>query len=160
MTNKYTIEYNKRSIFMKTALRIYFKVAIRYKESQFLDVKGGEQMITLTESAAKRVQEMLAEHNEPGLRLRIGVRGGGCSGLSYGMGFDDEVLEDDLQFEQHGVQIVVDPQSAPILDGVIIDFQENEMGGGFTIDNPNAISTCGCGSSFKTADNGGTPSEC
>lgn len=117
-------------------------------------------MITLTESAAKRVKEMLEEHNEPNLRLRVGVTGGGCSGLSYGMGFDDQVDEDDAKFEQHGVQILIDSESAPILEGVVIDFVENEMGGGFTIDNPNAISTCGCGSSFKTADNAGNPSEC
>ncbi|MFT8361884.1 MAG: iron-sulfur cluster assembly accessory protein [Sporolactobacillus sp.] len=115
--------------------------------------------LTLTEAANFRVKEML--NDEPGeeLFLRVGVGGGGCSGLSYGMGFDDKVLEGDHVFEQDGLKVVVDPNSAPLLDGVIIDFKQNLQGGGFTIDNPNAISTCGCGHSFKTADNAGEPAK-
>lgn len=118
-------------------------------------------MLIITDVAAGKIKEMLAEQEEgQKLYLRIGVKGGGCSGLSYGMGFDEEVNNEDLKIEQHGIDIVVDKESAPMLEGVQIDFKENMMGGGFTIDNPNAVATCGCGSSFKTKDNEGTPEEC
>jgi iron-sulfur cluster assembly protein len=76
------------------------------------------------------------------------------------MGFDHEVTADDIQFEQHGIQIIVDKESAPILQGTKIDYKQSMMGGGFTIDNPNAIASCGCGSSFRTAKEAGTPEEC
>lgn len=118
-------------------------------------------IVTLTESAANRVKEMMAEQNKEHAFLRIGVSGGGCTGLTYGMGFDEEVREDDEQFEAHGIKVVIDADSAPILKGTVIDYTQNMMGGGFTIDNPNAIATCGCGSSFRTATNTGTPtSDC
>ena len=116
-------------------------------------------MITITEAANSRIKEMMADQEGENLFLRLGVRGGGCSGLSYGMGFDQEKKEDDDQFETGGLTVVVDKDSAPLLDGVVIDFKQNLMGGGFTIDNPNAIVTCGCGQSFKTATNAGAPSK-
>ncbi|MCM3568145.1 iron-sulfur cluster assembly accessory protein [Neobacillus mesonae] len=103
---------------------------------------------------------MMKHNEEEGAFLRVGVQGGGCSGLSYGMGFEHEVKEDDLKSEQFGIQIIVDKESAPILNGTKIDYKESMMGGGFTIDNPNAIASCGCGSSFRTAVNAGTPEEC
>ena len=90
----------------------------------------------------------------------MAVKGGGCSGLSYGMGFVQDAEEEDVQFEQHGLQVVVNKEDAVILNGTVIDFKQSMMGGGFTIENPNAIATCGCGSSFKTATNVGTPEEC
>jgi iron-sulfur cluster assembly protein len=111
-----------------------------------------EQIITITEAASLQIKDMMKQNE--------GVRGGGCSGLSYGMGFDYEVNEDDVQTEQFGIKILVDKDSAPILKGTIIDYKESMMGGGFTIDNPNAIATCGCGSSFRTATEAGTPEEC
>ncbi|OLO28584.1 iron-sulfur cluster assembly accessory protein [Alkalihalophilus pseudofirmus] len=117
-------------------------------------------MITITESAIARIKEMLNEEEEQGLKLRIGVKGGGCSGLSYGMGFDKEVQEGDQKLDYDGLEVLVDQESAPVLNGVVIDFKQNMMGGGFTIENPNAIASCGCGSSFKTASNAGTPEEC
>ena len=119
-------------------------------------------MLIISEVAAQKVKEMLAEQQEEGqkLYLRVGVKGGGCSGLSYGMGFDANATEEDTHVNYHGVDVIVDKESAPLLDGVQIDFKQNMMGGGFTIDNPNAIATCGCGSSFKTKDNSGTPEEC
>ncbi|MGO4888941.1 HesB/IscA family protein [Anaerobacillus sp. MEB173] len=117
-------------------------------------------LLTITESAADRIKEMMKEEEQQNLFLRIGVKGGGCSGLSYGMGFDAEKKDDDLTFEQHGIPVVVDKESEGVLRGVIIDFKQNMMGGGFSIDNPNAIASCGCGSSFRTADNTGTPSDC
>ncbi len=118
-------------------------------------------IVTLTEAAASRVKEMMAEQNKEHAFLRIGVSGGGCTGLTYGMGFDEEVNQGDHQFETHGIKVVVDADSAPILNGTVIDYKQNMMGGGFTIDNPNAIATCGCGSSFRTATNAGMPtSDC
>jgi iron-sulfur cluster assembly protein len=119
-----------------------------------------EKIVTLTEAAALQVKEMMKENEEEGALLRVAVKGGGCSGLSYGMGFEHEVGEDDLRDEQHGVQLLVDKQSLDILKGTIVDYKQSMMGGGFTIDNPNAIASCGCGSSFKTATNTGTPEEC
>lgn len=118
-------------------------------------------IVTLTESAANRIKEMMAQENEQDSFLRVGIKGGGCTGLSYGMGFDTEVNDGDEQFESNGIKMIVDADSAPALKGTVIDFKQNMMGGGFTIDNPNAIASCGCGSSFRTATNAGTPtSDC
>lgn len=116
-------------------------------------------ILTITESAASRIKEMMAEKEEENAFLRVAIKGGGCTGLSYGMGFDHEVQTGDEQFEAHGIQVVVDADSAPALSGTVIDFKQSMMGGGFTIDNPNAIASCGCGSSFRTATNAGSPSE-
>lgn len=117
-------------------------------------------IIVLTEAAALQIKEMMKQNEEEGALLRVAVKGGGCSGLSYGMGFDHEVKEDDFHFKQHDIQILVDKESAPVLQGTKIDYKQSMMGGGFTIDNPNAIASCGCGSSFRTAANQGTPEEC
>ncbi|MBO8171785.1 MAG: iron-sulfur cluster insertion protein ErpA [Bacillaceae bacterium] len=117
-------------------------------------------MITITESAGQKIKELLAEEDNDQLFLRVGVKPGGCSGFSYGMGFDDTIHEHDQEFEQHGIKVVVDAGSAPYLKGAEIDYKENMMGGGFSIHNPNAVSSCGCGSSFRTADDAGQPSEC
>lgn len=117
-------------------------------------------VIFLTEAASLQIKEMIKHNEEEGAFLRIAVQGGGCSGLSYGVGFDHEVKDGDSQFEQFGIQILVDKASAPILQGTKIDFKQSMMGGGFTIENPNAIASCGCGSSFRTAVNGGTPENC
>ncbi len=117
-------------------------------------------ILTITEAASFQIKDMMKENGEEESLLRVAVKGGGCSGLSYGMGFEHEVGEDDLEFEQHGLKVVVKREDAPILKGVIIDYKQSMMGGGFTIDNPNAIASCGCGSSFRTAQNAGTPEEC
>jgi iron-sulfur cluster assembly protein len=125
--------------------------------------KGGYNMsevVKITEAAALQIKDMMKQNEEEGSYLRVAVKGGGCSGLSYGMGFVQEAEEGDVQFEQHGVQVVVNKADSDILNGTIIDFKQSMMGGGFTIENPNAIATCGCGSSFKTATNVGTPEEC
>jgi iron-sulfur cluster assembly protein len=119
-----------------------------------------QDVIILTEAAALQIKDMMKHNEEEGAYLRVGVKGGGCSGLSYGMGFDHEVKEDDLQFEQHGIQILVKKEDGAILQGTKIDYKQSMMGGGFTIDNPNAIASCGCGSSFRTATAAGTPEEC
>jgi iron-sulfur cluster assembly protein len=119
-----------------------------------------EQIITITEEAALQIKDMMKENEEENAFLRVGVKGGGCSGLSYGMGFAHEVEEGDSEFEQHGIKILIDKESTLILKGTVIGYKQSLMGGGFTIDNPNAIASCGCGSSFKTATNAGNPEEC
>jgi len=118
------------------------------------------EVVTLTEAAAFQVKDMMKQAEEENPYLRVTVKGGGCSGLSYGMGFDTEKKEDDISLEQYGITILVDSESAPILNGTKIDYKESLMGGGFTIDNPNAIASCGCGSSFRTATKTGTPEQC
>ena len=110
-----------------------------------------KQVIILTEAAAFQVKEMMAHNEEEHASLRVAVKGGGCSGLSYGMAFDNEVNEDDFTDNQHGIRILVSKEDAGILQGTKIDFKQSLMGGGFTIDNPNALASCGCGTSFKAA---------
>ncbi|WP_406601037.1 HesB/IscA family protein [Lysinibacillus louembei] len=119
-----------------------------------------KQVIELTEAAAFQVKEMMAHNEEEGSYLRVAVKGGGCSGLSYGMAFDTERNDDDFLDEQYGLQIIVSKEDAGILQGTKIDFKQSLMGGGFTIDNPNALASCGCGTSFKAATREGTPEVC
>lgn len=118
-------------------------------------------MIHLTESAALQIIEMMKQTERPEAQyLRIKVQGGGCTGLSYGMGFDEAKTEKDVSFPQHGVDVIVAEADHGVVDGLEIDYKQSMLGGGFTIKNPNAIATCGCGSSFRTATNAGTPGEC
>lgn len=105
-------------------------------------------MIELTEAAKQRITELLAEENNPKLGLRVFVRGGGCSGMSYGFAFDEERNEDDHILEQNGWDLLVDSMSAPYLYGATINFKEDLNGRNFTLINPNAETSCGCGSSF------------
>jgi iron-sulfur cluster assembly accessory protein len=108
-------------------------------------------MIHVTETAAEKISELLAEENKVGAGLRVFVQGGGCSGFQYGLMIDDGEgdAEVDRVFEVNGVRVRVDPISLRYLNGAEVDFVDNQMGGGFTIKNPNAKSTCGCGSSFQ-----------
>lgn len=106
--------------------------------------------MTVTEAAAKKAAEMLAAQNQPDAAIRVFVKSGGCSGYSYGMAIDDKRLEGDQIFEDRGVKLVVDPASLPLLAGSEVDYIENMMGGGFSVNNPNATSACGCGHSFRT----------
>lgn len=119
-----------------------------------------ENVVVITEAAALQIKDMMKQNEEDGAFIRVSIKGGGCSGLSYGMGFEHEAGEDDMQLELHGINVVVDKKDAPILNGTKIDYKQSMMGGGFTIDNPNAIANCGCGSSFRTATNTGTPENC
>jgi len=114
-------------------------------------------MIHISESAAEKIKEMLEAEETPNLFLRLGVKEGGCSGFSYGMGFDDEQHGTDKEMQVEGLKVVVDQDSLRYLNGLEIDFKESGMGGGFTINNPNASATCGCGSSFRTAAEAGNP---
>ena len=108
-------------------------------------------MIHVTEAAAEKITELLAEENRPAAGLRVFVQGGGCSGFQYGLMIDEGEGDaaSDQTFEVNGVRVLVDPISLRYLKGAEVDFVDNNMGGGFTIKNPNAKSTCGCGSSFS-----------
>ncbi len=107
-------------------------------------------MVTLTETAAKKVAELRLEEGKPEWGLRIRVVGGGCSGMSYELGWEDEASTDDNVVETHGVKVYIDQLSAPYLTGSEIDFVQNEMMGvGFAVKNPNVKSSCGCGQSHK-----------
>ena len=117
------------------------------------------ETISLTPAAAQAVSDLLAKRNLEGYALRVFISGGGCSGYQYGMALENNIREQDLKFSQHGVQMVVDEVSIDYLRGATVDYEENLMGGGFKIENPNAISTCGCGSSFKAKDGSAAGSE-
>lgn len=106
-------------------------------------------MITVTESAAAKVKELLDQEQDESLALRVAVRPGGCSGFSYEMYFDGEVASDDASTEFGGVRVVVDPTSAQLLIGATLDYKDGLQQTGFSIDNPNAQRTCGCGQSFS-----------
>lgn len=107
-------------------------------------------MISLTERAALEVKRIVSEQKLPeATALRVGVKGGGCSGFSYTLGFDDQVSETDQIYELAGVRVVCDPKSFLYLNGTQIDFEDNLMGRGFKFGNPNAAKSCGCGESFS-----------
>ena len=107
------------------------------------------EQITITESAVAKIADLLAEEDNPNLKLRTFVQGGGCSGFSYGFTFDEETNEDDFEIVKPGVSILIDAMSMQYLAGAVIDYKEDIMGSSFVIQNPNAQSTCGCGSSFS-----------
>jgi iron-sulfur cluster assembly protein len=110
-------------------------------------------VVNLTPLAAAKVKELMAEEPDAqSLVLRVAIQGGGCSGFQYGLGFDSGPAEGDLELSFHGVRVVVDPYSAPYLRGATIDFLNGLQESGFKIDNPNAVSSCGCGHSFQVAD--------
>lgn len=105
-------------------------------------------MLTLTDNAVNKIKDLLAEENNPNLKLRTFVQGGGCSGMQYGFTFDESQNEDDFAIKEDGIIVLVDSASMMYLDGASIDYKEDVMGSTFTINNPNAETTCGCGSSF------------
>jgi iron-sulfur cluster insertion protein len=105
--------------------------------------------LVFTDSAANKVKELIEEEGNPGLKLRVFVTGGGCSGFQYGFTFDEEVAEDDTSMVKNGVTLLIDPMSYQYLLGAEIDYSEGLEGSQFVIRNPNATSTCGCGSSFS-----------
>ena len=105
--------------------------------------------MTLTESAIVKLKDILAEENNPNIKLRVFVQGGGCAGFSYGFTLDESQNEDDFEQEYDGVKVLVDSMSWQYLVGSNINYKEDLMGASFVIDNPQAVSTCGCGSSFS-----------
>jgi iron-sulfur cluster assembly accessory protein len=116
-------------------------------------------IITMTTTAASKVRELLEQENDPSLALRIFVAGGGCSGLQYGMTLDEE-QEGDTVIPLEGLRVLVDEMSVGYIMGSEVDYVDSLMGAGFTVNNPNAVSSCGCGHSFKTADGGGESRSC
>ncbi len=105
--------------------------------------------LILTSAAARKVQELVLEEMNPELKLRVYISGGGCSGFQYGFSFDETAEADDIIIENDGVQLLVDPLSLQYLEGAEVDYSENLQGSRFVIRNPNATTTCGCGSSFS-----------
>lgn len=112
------------------------------------DLSSAPLSLTITEAAAKRVRELVEAEGNPSLMLRIAVSGGGCSGFQYGFDLDTSTEDDDLILEQHGIKVVIDESSLELLAGSEVDFVEDLMAAAFQIRNPNATSTCGCGTSF------------
>ena len=106
-------------------------------------------MITLTDTAASKVKDLIEAEGEPNLALRVAVRPGGCSGFSYEMFFDTDVADDDNLTDFAGVRVVVDASSAELLQGATLDYKDGLQGAGFAIENPNAQRSCGCGKSFS-----------
>ena len=112
-------------------------------------VRTKPSVLALTDTAATKVAELIEQEGNPELALRVAVRPGGCSGFSYEMFFDSDVAEDDLTTSAGPVRVVVDPVSAPMLEGATLDYKDGLQGAGFHITNPNASRTCGCGNSFS-----------
>ena len=126
-------------------------------EDQIIENEIGE-MVTLTPSAIQAVRDLLAKRELSGYALRVFVSGGGCSGLQYGMALEANIRDEDFTREFEDVKVVVDEVSINYLRGATVDYVENVMGSGFKIENPNAVSACGCGSSFHTKNDDGVES--
>jgi iron-sulfur cluster insertion protein len=105
--------------------------------------------VNFTDNAVKKVKDLISEEGTPDLKLRVFVSGGGCSGFQYGFTFEEAINEDDTQVEKDSVILLIDPMSLQYLTGAEIDYQDNVQGSQFVIKNPNATTTCGCGSSFS-----------
>jgi len=117
--------------------------------TETVDLQTPPEPIIFTEAAADKVRDLLIDEGNPDLKLRVFVQGGGCSGFQYGFTFDEDVAEDDTALQKKGVQLLVDPMSFQYLVGAEIDYKEDLEGAQFVIRNPNATTTCGCGSSFS-----------
>jgi iron-sulfur cluster assembly protein len=117
-------------------------------------------VLSLTDAAASKLREITAEETNPDVGLRVYVYSGGCSGFKYGMMTEDAPTEEDKVLKANGVTVYVDGKSIDLLQGAQIDYVDTLMGAGFTVNNPNAVSGCGCGSSFRTADDSGSPKGC
>src|ERR1043166_2911750 len=114
-------------------------------------------VLSLTDAAASKLHELTKEETNPAIGLRVYVYSGGCSGYRYGMMLEDAPTEEDRTVEENGVKVYVDGRSIDLLRGSQIDYVDTLMGAGFTVNNPNAVTACGCGSSFRTADDTGSP---
>src|SRR5438876_7609490 len=117
-------------------------------------------VVSLTDAAATKLHELTKEETNPNVGLRVYVYSGGCSGFRYGMMIEDAPTEDDQLLESNGVRVYVDGNSISLLKGSQIDYVDTLMGAGFTVNNPNAVAACGCGSSFRTADDSGQARAC
>ncbi|WP_353153440.1 iron-sulfur cluster insertion protein ErpA [Pollutimonas bauzanensis] len=117
--------------------------------TESVDLQAPPTPIIFTDAAAAKVKDLLSEEGNPELKLRVFVQGGGCSGFQYGFTFDETINDDDTTIDKEGVQLLVDPMSFQYLVGAEIDYKDDLEGAQFVIRNPNANSTCGCGSSFS-----------
>jgi iron-sulfur cluster assembly accessory protein len=117
-------------------------------------------VVSLTDAAASKLQELTKEEANPDIGLRVYVYSGGCSGFRYGMMLEDAPTPEDNVLNANGIKVYVDGQSIDLLQGSQIDYVDTLMGAGFTVNNPNAVAACGCGSSFRTADDAGTARSC
>ncbi len=117
-------------------------------------------VVSLTDAAVSKLSELTKEETNPAVGLRVYVYSGGCSGFRYGMMLEDAPTPEDKILDVSGIKVYVDGQSVDLLKGSQIDYVDTLMGAGFTVNNPNAVAACGCGSSFRTADDGGAPKGC
>ena len=117
-------------------------------------------VLSLSDAAALKLREITAEEANPNVGLRVYVYSGGCSGFKYGMMIEDAPTAEDKVLRANGVTVYVDGKSIDLLQGAQIDYVDTLMGAGFTVNNPNAVAACGCGSSFRTADDAGAPKGC
>ncbi len=125
---------------------LYARLSSKMKKEKLY---GSSEVITLTESATSKVDELVNDEGEEGLALRVAVRPGGCSGFSYEMYFDSDIADDDETADFGSIRVVVDPSSSMLLQGATLDYKDGLDQSGFSIDNPNAQKTCGCGQSFS-----------
>lgn len=134
---------------------IWCRYTLKSKTMTLMDSTNKITTVTVTETASQTISSLLQQRNIPNHVLRVFVSGGGCSGMQYGMAFEETPRDSDQVIEAaNGVRLVIDPTSVMYLQGATIDFVDSLMGGGFRIDNPNAVSSCGCGHSFRTNDSG------
>ena len=117
-------------------------------------------LVSLSDAAANKLRELTAEEANPQIGLRVYVYSGGCSGFRYGMMLEDQPTADDVTVQSQCINVYVDRESTQYLEGSEIDYLDTLMGAGFTVNNPNAVSACGCGSSFRTSDSAGSPGAC
>ena len=117
-------------------------------------------LVVLSDAAAGKLADLVAAENNPAIGLRVYVYSGGCSGFRYGMMLEDQPSGDDVTVESKGIKVYVDAQSTQYIAGSEIDYLDTLMGAGFTVNNPNAVSACGCGSSFRTSESAGSPGAC
>jgi len=123
-------------------------------------IEAQPTVVSLTDAAALKLQELTKEETNPEIGLRVYVYSGGCSGYRYGMMLEDQPTSEDNVLSANGVRVYIDNTSVPLLQGSEIDYVDTLMGAGFTVNNPNAVSGCGCGSSFRTADDAGQARSC
>jgi iron-sulfur cluster assembly protein len=128
--------------------------------SPAVPVPSTETLVRLSDAAAGKLRELTAEETNPAIGLRVYVYSGGCSGYRYGMMLEDQPTAEDVTVESNGVRVYVDQASTQYLTGSEIDYVDTLMGAGFTVNNPNAVTACGCGSSFRTAESEGSPGGC
>ena len=117
-------------------------------------------VLSLSDAAALKLRELTKEETNPNIGLRVYVYSGGCSGYRYGMMLEDAPTTEDNVLSANGVRVYIDNNSVPLIQGSEIDYVDTLMGAGFTVNNPNAVAACGCGSSFRTADDSGTARSC